>query len=394
MKNISISIIYCNLLSIFLVGISITGIKIYNIRISDISMLFMIIFIFISSLKRKPLKPYPKNFISLFIFITIYSISWFPTQFSENKISPNLYTIPISIIFIFCLALFKNTKSLDKFLYLYSVYYIALCFLAFLYLKKNGAPPWLDQTVPSRFSSLSKNPNQVALFLISIPFISLYLYYSEKITKIKFVILIVSPVLINIIVIGKALMISWAAGFLVFFILIKKYFYIKVFLLIISPAIFLLYESLAYNYIIDLYSGNNYGSAENQGSFRILLWKNGLVAWLENPMLGNGPGHFSGSVSFEGMESHNLFIDWLSAYGILGFTLLFLVFKKIVQYPNIYTINTAIAIGFYTAITIQSAFHFYGRQPLFWMLLSIFFVIKSSQKVEYYFQLKKSLGGA
>jgi O-antigen ligase len=58
----------------------------------------------------------------------------------------------------------------------------------------------------------------------------------------------------------------------------------------------------------------------DQADLRYVVWGNGIRAGLASPVLGNGAGAWSGFYSpFEGEESHNLWIDWFSMTGFLGF---------------------------------------------------------------------------
>jgi O-antigen ligase len=124
-----------------------------------------------------------------------------------------------------------------------------------------------------------------------------------------------------------------------------------------------------------LYHGTVAGGASGQGEGRVRLWFNALDAWQYSPLVGLGPGHFSGSNQpFMGAEAHNLYIDWLASYGILGLGVLVYMFFRI-GWRLFVNRDFALFAGF-TSLLIVSLFHFFARHPVFWFML--FFLLLSS----------------
>ena len=184
---------------------------------------------------------------------------------------------------------------------------------------------------------------------------------------------------INAYMLGKALFIAWTLSFSILFlsgsICGPLRGTLKIILLKIAILIFAAISSLPL--INALYTGESPGSQADQGDIRITLWKHGLDAWFNSIFFGNGPGHFSGiERPFQNMESHNLLVDWLSAYGLVGGITLILYFIWLFKYS--FRQQTWVVSAMYIALLVQSTFHFYGRQPFFWMLLVFGHMIASS----------------
>ena len=107
----------------------------------------------------------------------------------------------------------------------------------------------------------------------------------------------------------------------------------------------------------------------NQDIDRITLWKNGIAAWQENILYGNGIGAWSGiSGPFEGVESHNNIIDWLSIVGIAGA----LIFARLIININSFNIYKYYDRYFLLlAFIIFGMFGFFFRSPIYWCSISI-----------------------
>jgi O-antigen ligase len=121
----------------------------------------------------------------------------------------------------------------------------------------------------------------------------------------------------------------------------------------------------------------DYGEG-NQGSDRVNRWRNGLIVAAESPIIGFGPGSFSGPYGpFEGAEAHNTYIDWLDSTGIIGL----IAFLALLSWVGVRTVklHDLTATCFLFAITMFIAFHFVLRQPVFWFDL---LVIASARRAE------------
>lgn len=315
------------------------------------------------------------------MFSVLISFFFHSEHYIDNS---NKVIIPVVFIFsIFCfLKLSKNTVL--KIINVYPVICLFFCYLLLLHTLLFGSPPsWIiPEDGIDRFSGLSKNPNQLALSILPIPFFSI-IAYIEGMKRKKIVILeLLAVFFLNFLVVGKGVLVAWFMSFAFLFI-IKFQFRekIRINLNFINLRIIYISAILIFCFILFyfLYTGAFPGSQEDQGGIRLHLWRSGFFAWMDSPFLGHGPGHYSGLFSpYEGMESHNLIIDWLSAYGIFGFFIFFIfIFHTIILAFLKYD---WIILGFIASLLIQSMFHFYGRQPIFWLwwVFIIFLIPHSS----------------
>ena len=111
-----------------------------------------------------------------------------------------------------------------------------------------------------------------------------------------------------------------------------------------------------------------YKSEGNQGAIRVGLWENGVTAFSTSPLVGLGPGTFSGiDVPFSNTESHNTIIDWGLQVGALGVILLtILILLAVVRAYRNGRVDVAACI---IALVVFSQFHYILRQPLIWIIV-------------------------
>lgn len=108
-------------------------------------------------------------------------------------------------------------------------------------------------------------------------------------------------------------------------------------------------------------------SSGNQDSVRELLWKNGIAAWAERPIIGNGAGAWSGvSAPFQATEAHNSFIDWLTMVGLVGTAPLAIAFASILKLNFRRHLVSYLCL---LALSIFVLFHFVFRLPPVWLAL-------------------------
>lgn len=356
---------------------SATAVSVVGVRVSDISVvLFLtaILFFIIKNHTKKEFIDFKTSIIAAILLCsillsTVSQLYFGPNSFVINGIS-NAISIPLGIIIAFFILPRIDKNDLLAIIYKYNLIVILVCLTLYFYQSFFGALTWIeliDET--NRYSALSLNPNQLALYLLPIPFF-VYIQYMLGGIGIRFAALQISLVLlINYFAFGKGLFAAWFVGFAVFLLLgsygkiNKKILAIKmIFFTLLMPLIYFILSPL----IVALYTGDAPGSMEGQGEGRIVLWMNGLSAWLDAPFLGHGPGHYSGHTTpFEGVEAHNFFIDWLAAYGVVGGMALLIFYLVLIK--RTFTDESWIILALYASILTQTLFHFYGRQPVYWL---------------------------
>lgn len=236
-----------------------------------------------------------------------------------------------------------------------------------------GSPAWIVRDEEfSRFSGISQNPNQLALYLLPVPFFILMVRVAGGKSWQSSLVQLVFVVCINVASFGKALFVGWAVSFVFLYLLgfvlcgnVKLNNW-KMFVRLLSVIFVGVVSIPIFN---ALYSGDAAGSQEGQGDIRLQLWQHGLDAWSDAFWVGHGPGHYSGlDAAYGGVEAHNMIIDWLSAYGVLGGCLFVGLFSWLIKIAVDRRMWLVCAL--YIALLVQISFHFYGRQPLFWMILA------------------------
>src|SRR5690606_9856644 len=105
----------------------------------------------------------------------------------------------------------------------------------------------------------------------------------------------------------------------------------------------------------------------DQSSIRFLLWNHALEGIIHSPIVGFGPGSFSGLTGpFQGAESHNTFIDLLSNVGLIGLLIFVVLLYKIMV--RLYELKEIFLILTMVAVIVFSIFHNVLRHPTYWIV--------------------------
>lgn len=320
----------------------------------------------------------PYKFLFCFFFINFLGFIF--TLFFERQICDELfyenvtrtflaYLLNILNALVLCLTIKKDEAVyiLKKILVYFNIIYL----LTFVTLYSSVISSILDG---ERFLGYSTNPNQHGVLLVAIPFISIYLLKNKIIKTWFFVLTLFTSFILIFLIKSDAVYYSFIFSLLLFFLFMLKRLKIEVkfFILLISPLFF-------YFFIFDLFmvfieTTNNEG---DQANVRYVLWLNGILAFLESPLIGLGPGSFSGfSRPFESVECHNTFIDLLTNTGLLGMVFYLFFLAKI--FKSFYLKNVISPILMLSSIIIFSLFHNILRHPTFWLLLFILYYISEN----------------
>lgn len=244
----------------------------------------------------------------------------------------------------------------------FSAYGIGLVsiFVGFLMLA-NG----VEFNIVGRASFFSDNPNQLALYsLAGLVIVSLLF-------KTKSMLLLVSlPLVIyGAVAISDAFFAAVILGLLSYF-FYKFLFNIHTFIFSsILILIFVIYFLIYFNFYIEeeslLASIIELWREADQGNLRTMLYKHGLLAALNSPVVGLGAGVFSGiSGPLQQFESHNTFIDLMTNGGIILSALFYYPFiRAIVSLYKDNPYKSAVI----TAFLAFTLFHFIARHPIVWI---------------------------
>lgn len=360
-----------------------TGLELFGFRVSDVAaVLFMLSIIFynIDSM-RFGLSSLQITLFALLLIIIFRTLYYCGSLASDDVIDHDTLIVPLALSIG---LMFGQIIRFDwiKFSYRYSVTFIFIYGVVYPISVYFG---WYVNDWEGRLSFFSLNPNQFALFLAPVPFFVYRAYQENMLKKHRLIFFWFVSLLLLVLCVGKSLAISLPISIWVAWVLKKLIeapaqkirFYIP-FLIIFSGLI--LYG--AYPIFNDLYNGDFIGSQENQGDIRVSLWLNGLKAWFDSLLFGHGPGHYSGNTGpYEKYEAHNTFIDIAAAYGFLGLALFVILIYKLLKAA----IKNSDYVMFAASLSLcfQLFFHFYARQPAFWIWLVIMYNIALSRNKEY-----------
>jgi O-antigen ligase len=105
-----------------------------------------------------------------------------------------------------------------------------------------------------------------------------------------------------------------------------------------------------------------------QGEDRVGRWLFGLEALALSPLVGLGPGAFSGATGpFQAQEAHNSAVDWVTGSGLLGFAALLVMGMLGAVALGVRRQPVSAAVGI--AIVVFAMLHYVFRQPLAWFLV-------------------------
>lgn len=118
----------------------------------------------------------------------------------------------------------------------------------------------------------------------------------------------------------------------------------------------------------------------NQLVGRQKVWLHGFQAFLNSPMIGNGPGAYSGNwFAFGNMESHNTYIYIMMDFGIIGLLMLLRMFYaawRQIRYARSMEMLAAL-VGF----LVFNWFHSFHRMPLFWFYIYLFISVGIAESI-------------
>ena len=220
-----------------------------------------------------------------------------------------------------------------------------------------------DMLATQRLVGFSKNPNQLGLHAIVALFFCLRMWRTAGTIKstLALGVILATGFLTgsDSFLLGAALMIGMAV---VFGLLFSGSVYTVLMLLVpVLVAAAVLYPSIVARV-------NTVISAGDQDLSRFALIENGWLAMLERPLVGWGPGNWSGlSGPLEFIEAHNSLIDYLTMSGLLGgFVVTFCLGALLL---GALRARQATLVAGICGVVFFALFHNALRQPLMWLAL-------------------------
>lgn len=311
--------------------------------------------------------------------------------------SRDYFAFGFSFIFSLCLTHSKFFYSQIQKMIDYMISFSMVALLT-IFLFPSSIPflnPWYSGI---RFRGWAENPNQIALLLSIIPFFALHLLFNKSsnlLSKIWYILLIITCLTIGIATDSDAIKIGWLTGSTIIIFLIIHHLLVSIFssqhvvnflkksYQSILGIIIILIKLICFKNIYK-HINMTLESPDNKGDDgRIILWQHGIDAIYNSPLFGLGPGAHSGeNAPFLNFEAHNTFIDWGSSSGIVGIISYILLVGSIAW--QAWKRQSFVMFAAVICLIIFSCFHYVLRHPIFWFyLLSIHSLTSQTAKIPY-----------
>lgn len=319
------------------------------------------------------------------VFFLLQVIGMSVSLLMRNEITTNALHDIIAYLFssILCLTLCINHTNHEKSLELKMKYIIILGISLFFFLSLwsqyiNNSILGLNLTYGSiRFTGGALNPNQLAIFLVPIPCVTLYFIGSEKYFKnrVPWLVMFILSIYLGYLTDSDAIYATWVITlalltFKYIYSTIPSYIYVIVSMTILSVILIMfIINNHYFNSLIDV-SINRFNNLDEDGS-RFTLWILGIRTGLESKMLGFGPGpHVINYSAIGRAEVHNTYLDVFTQIGILGLILFILLLLK--TYKNSKR-SVLLSLSFISLLVFITG-HFTLRQPVFWFFMMFFLI--------------------
>lgn len=229
-----------------------------------------------------------------------------------------------------------------------------------------------------RYAGWANNPNQMALFALGMPFLGWYLMQRARGfgSKLAYIVAICACIWVGIETKSDGLRVSWLGSMTILglwtwyrALLAQRGRFLYISVLIVPIAAVSLTIAFGQEFVdrLELAVQDMYRQGD-QGEGRVVRWTNGVRAIMHSPLVGFGPGSYSGEIApFESREAHNSLIDWGASTGVLG-VVLHLSFYGWCMLRCLRAGQLTL-FAMLTALAGASMFGYFLRQPVYWMLL-------------------------
>jgi O-antigen ligase len=229
-----------------------------------------------------------------------------------------------------------------------------------------------------RFSGWAKNPNQMALAMVTMPFLGWYVLRrtSGLFGKMACALGIALCVIAGIATQSDSLRVSWVAGFgavgaLSFYRVTvrgrSRWLHISH---VMIPALVLVTGVFYGGAVIEHLSHVAEGvyAERDQGEERFTLWSYGLEVISLSPFVGFGPGAYSGLFGpFQNFEAHNSIIDWGMSTGLSGIALHLALWGWCLR--RALRSDSPALLGMAVSLMLCVMFGYFFRHPTYWTIL-------------------------
>jgi O-antigen ligase len=270
----------------------------------------------------------------------------------------------------------RHAKVLSRFVVASSASLAALFGLGKLLHTLGPIDPWYS----ARFCGWAENPNQIAFHVAALPFlgVSLVRASSELRHKLVYSGCVVAALVVGVATFSDALLIAWVTAGVSFFALdywfghrrrsrgywgaMLRYLFVPIAAVLLLATFGVQICRSVESEVIAIYDEGS------QGSVRMALWRHGIEAMTDSPLIGLGPGAHSGvAAPFSGAEAHNSLIDWGASVGIVGLLAYMLLSGWLLA--GLWRSGDAALVAAFVSLFSVSLFHYTFRHPVFWFVL-------------------------
>ena len=251
-----------------------------------------------------------------------------------------------------------------------------------------------------RFAGWAHNPNQMALAMVAMPFLGWWLMRraSGWFGKAGYLIGIALCAAAGFATQSDGMRVAWAgsAGAIYALLLYRvtlrgrsRWLYVSH---LIVPALVVVVGISFGEQIVTSLAGvaDDIYADRDQGEKRFTLWLHGLQAIRELPLLGFGPGPFSGTlVPFGSREAHNSFIDWGMSTGAIGVAIYISLLAWVAS--RALRSGEAMPVAMFISVVSASVFGYLLRQPDFWLVMVLVLILSEHSILVRYRQASQSV---
>lgn len=293
-------------------------------------------FLFLIIKNKFAFKSLKNNYINIYVIIIILSIALVFVSIDltlalENIIQ--LFGVLLSSIIILEILEVKNTNLLN---WIFISFILGFYISVYFFFNDLGSDINLESTwIPRDVYDLNANKYSYNSFIANIA----ALYLVELTNKKRFIVLsfltLILSVYTSFFTASRSGLIFPLAAVLVYWVFIydktkKTFRYVKTFTILVLIFYFSQY---VYSIYSNSYLKERVTRSNDLGDIRNYLARDAINFFLDNPLMGLGPGQYSAyNVSYDNLYTHNSYLEAATNLGIFGFiTICFLYFKPLIN---------------------------------------------------------------
>lgn len=359
-----------------------TSLRIGVMGISELSFLFLIIYIFLLALKGNfKIKSHTfSNFWVFFLVITIFGFfyNYLFLDFTSGSISTFIFDLSAYLFIFICLFFLElylnNNPKFDYKNTFMKIYLVTSSLISILFIISRFKASFLGLSLLhyNFFRPIADNVHQISMIILPMLFIGLLIFRDFKSKRKKLFILVIQVLLfLSLLATGsfKALLsLPFALVLISCSLIIRRAYYKKktnhllIFSLLVISIAVIMFEPLM-SFGIALFRENDISSG------REILWTSSFNKILESPYVGYGPGAHAELFRDYFSDAHQTLLTIGLQAGFLGIiaflSLHIKIIKKIIFHP--------IAFGVYSSTLVYLLGGDIMRKLSFWVLYLLIF---------------------